>query len=85
MLPVLNILRNKFLDPSKEEIDTILVGQTQLKDGFSAEDYAPLAKVLLHFCEVFSSIFFLESTLSYCGRKSTACVTFKVHLLCLEL
>jgi hypothetical protein len=36
--PLVNTLRNQFFEPSKEVIDTILVGQTQVKDGFLAND-----------------------------------------------
>ena len=33
-LPLVNALRNQFARPTKELIDTILVGQAQVKDGF---------------------------------------------------
>lgn len=35
----MNTLRNHFFDPSKEVIGTILVRQTQIKDGFLANDW----------------------------------------------
>jgi len=35
-LPLVNALRNQFARPTKELIDTILVGQAQVKDGFLA-------------------------------------------------
>ena len=33
-LPIVDVLRNQFAGPSKEMIDTILVAQNQVKDGF---------------------------------------------------
>jgi hypothetical protein len=35
-LPLVNALRKQFARPTKELIDTILVGQAQVKDGFLA-------------------------------------------------
>lgn len=34
--PLVYALRNQFTEPSKEMIDTILVAQNQVKDGFLA-------------------------------------------------
>jgi hypothetical protein len=38
-VPLVNALRNRFVDPSKEIIDTILVAQAQVKDGFLAVEH----------------------------------------------
>jgi hypothetical protein len=35
-LPLVDVLRNQFSGPSKEMINTILVAQTQVNDGFLA-------------------------------------------------
>ena len=33
-LPLVDVLRHQFAGPSKEMLDTILVAQNQVKDGF---------------------------------------------------
>ena len=35
-LPMVNVLRDQFASPSKEMMDTLLVVQNQMKDGFLA-------------------------------------------------
>jgi hypothetical protein len=35
-LPLVDALRNQFAGPTKEMMDTILVAQNQVKDGFLA-------------------------------------------------
>ena len=37
-LPFVDVLRNQFAEPSKKMIDTILVAQNQVKDGFLSPD-----------------------------------------------